>query len=56
MSRLLTKTVLFLALLVILIGAAMWILNGEEVGSLVSLAEEAMKETGVKFGESFAAI
>ena len=53
MSRFFTKTVLFLAFLVILMGTAMWILNGAEVGSLVSLAEEAMKKTGLNLSESF---
>jgi len=56
MGRFFTKTVLFLAFFVILMGTAMWILNGAEVGSLVSLVEQVMKSTGWDLGENLANI
>ncbi len=51
MSRLFTRTVLFLAFLVKLMGTTMWILNGVEVGGLVAVAEEVMKKTGSNLGK-----
>ena len=56
MGRVFTRAALFLAFLVILMGTAMWILNGAEVGGLASLAEEAMKSTGWDLGETLANI
>jgi len=50
MSRFFTRAVLFLAFFVILMGTAMWILNGAEVSGLVSLVEQVMKSTGWDLG------
>ena len=51
MSRFFSRTVLFLAFLVILMGTTMWILNGAEVGDLVAVAEEVMKKSGLNLGK-----
>lgn len=51
MSRFFTRTMLFLAFLVFLMGTTMWILNGAEVGGLVAVAEEVMKKTWLSLGK-----
>ena len=56
MSRFFTRTVLFLVFFVILMGTAMWILNGAEVNSLVTLAEQIIKSTGLDLGETLVTI
>ena len=56
MGRIFTRAALFLAFFVILMGTAMWILNGAEVGGLVSLVEQVMKSAGWDLGETLANI
>ena len=51
MSRFFMRTVLFLAFFVLLMGTAMWILNGAEVGSFISLVESILEKTGLNLGE-----
>ena len=51
MSRFLTRTVLFLAFLVILMGTTMWILNRAELGGLVTVVEDFMKKSGLNLGK-----
>ena len=52
MNRFFMRTVLFLAFFVLLMGTAMWILNGAEVSGLVSLVESSLEKTGLNLGEN----